>query len=635
MSWLSAGLSGLLLASLTAAYSVPLHSRAEDVDLFPTVKRYAAIGDSYSAGIGAGTERNEEGAKSCHRFDESYPSILDQDERLGGHDAHEFTYLACSGDESPQVLEQAKKLQGEYDLITISAGGNDLGFSDIVQSCIYRIFTAQDCEEPLQTAELALENKKFEKNIELLLNEAKKHLAKGGQIYYTGYGKFFNADTTQCNKVDWSLTPSSKTAKLDQRLRERTNKLVDRLNDKLAGWVDKAGGKFVNYDQYTGGWLQRFCDEGVKETRPWVDNGEDAWNQMWFQMRLGVDALKNAAIEMRKKRGVKTSDDLDDYQPEEMKFSDLDTRGLPVGALKVFHPTPVLNAFISNLIVQMMVERRARDKDVDVSIEKVPLKAEKGTCKVDLDTDSDGAGDSVEEDKVVCNSEDRRAISGSEFFQNIQDVCDGVEDRFKSKDWPYSVHTMSQGTIVELNIKKQRSDAKLPNKEQCITYLKKTLDDCRKGKKWKKGGYVIHDGIKYESVIRLRDHLWCENGKADLSANEKFDVSTYKGIAEDWCDSGITRKAGESVSAFTHSSPIPTAQIKLSISMSDNQDGCLGPKEYKPSKEECVDKFMKLLGDCKEKDGKSYGAGGVFDTPSGCVTYDVNGWKKKDFVNGK
>ncbi|PLB36793.1 SGNH/GDSL hydrolase family protein [Aspergillus candidus] len=615
MPSVSASLAALLLALLPAAYSTPLVPRLEVKDYYPQIKRLAAIGDSYSAGIGAGKQRSEAGAGDCYRYDESYPSLLNQDGRLGGSDGHDFTYLSCSGDESPQILEQAKKLDGEYDLITISAGGNDLGFSEIVQSCIYRAVFWKDCEKPLKQAEKVLESKEFEKNIKALLKESKKHLSRDGQMYYTGYGKFFNAETTQCNDVDWTLVPEYKPTKLDQKLRERTNKIVNALNEKLNGWVGEAGGKFVNYDKYTEGWLQRFCDEGVTERNPWSDHEDDAWNQMWFQVRFGADDLKKRALELRKKRGTKTSDDLDDYKPEEGKFSDIDQRSLPVELLKVFHPTPVLNTFISNLIVLMVAERQARTENPDISLEKVALEVEEGTCKNDQ-----------EEDKVKCNSEDRRAIKNGEFLDHINNLCEEVESRLKRKDdWPYLLHAESYGPLVELNIKKEKSDAKLPDKEKCKTYLKKTLDDCRKGKEWKKGGSIIHDGIKYESAVRVNDHLWCQNASADLSDYVQLELSKYKEAAEDFCGSDISRKAGKEVDKFTSSLPSLSSKINLSINMGDSQGGCLGPKEYKPSKEECVEKFMKIVGNCKEKDGKSYGAGGTFDTPKGCVDYRAEG----------
>lgn len=127
MGGLSLGnLALLLLGSLPAVYSTSLRARDDVVigDL-SGIKKFAAIGDSYSAGIGAGHVRTEPGSIDCSRYNESYPSFLDINSHLGGSSAHTFDYLSCSGDESPAIKEQAERLGNDYDLITISAGGMD------------------------------------------------------------------------------------------------------------------------------------------------------------------------------------------------------------------------------------------------------------------------------------------------------------------------------------------------------------------------------------------------------------------------------------------------------------------------------------------------------------------------------
>lgn len=113
-----------LLISLPSVYPIS-HCARHNVAIedLSGIKKFAAIGDSYSAGIGAGQVRTEPGSGDCSRYDESYPSLLDINGHLGGSDAHTFTYLSCSGDESPAIKEQAEKLGDDYDLITISAGG--------------------------------------------------------------------------------------------------------------------------------------------------------------------------------------------------------------------------------------------------------------------------------------------------------------------------------------------------------------------------------------------------------------------------------------------------------------------------------------------------------------------------------
>ncbi|KAF5856227.1 hypothetical protein ETB97_007680 [Aspergillus alliaceus] len=303
-----------------------LHWRYDD---FSGIKKFAAIGDSYSAGIGAGEVLKGDDNARCSRYDPSYPSIMNRDVRMGGSAAHEFTYLSCSGDESPAIWEQAKKLDKDYDLITISAGGNDLGFSDIVQNCIYQVsvITETYCSDSLDHAQDVLQSQEFENNIHKLLKEAGKHLSSSGSIYYTGYGIFFNNETTACNNITWSVANFGKHHQyLTQELRTQMNDLVLSLNAKLDKWVTAAGYMFLDYEDDSQGLLGRFCDEGVNEhhalnteTILWTPR----WYSMWFSNPLPPQPVS----------------DSDEHKDRSL---------IPDVIAKWFHPMPITNYFIAN-----------------------------------------------------------------------------------------------------------------------------------------------------------------------------------------------------------------------------------------------------------------------------------------------
>lgn len=82
---------------------------------FSWIKKWAAIGDSYAAGIGAGKSL---GAGSCSRYDASYPSYLNGENGFGSG-GRDFDFLACSGAKSPQILEKqvSTMKDGDYDVI--------------------------------------------------------------------------------------------------------------------------------------------------------------------------------------------------------------------------------------------------------------------------------------------------------------------------------------------------------------------------------------------------------------------------------------------------------------------------------------------------------------------------------------
>lgn len=124
----------------------------DDPSDFSWVKRWAAIGDSYTAGIGAGRPLGKlsDGENLdvdvqpgkiflnislpnlqisghdnwyCARYDMSYPMIIS---RHLGPQVEDFQYAACSGDRAGQIYQQAKQIEGDLDLVMMTAGGNDL-----------------------------------------------------------------------------------------------------------------------------------------------------------------------------------------------------------------------------------------------------------------------------------------------------------------------------------------------------------------------------------------------------------------------------------------------------------------------------------------------------------------------------
>lgn len=123
----------LLLAFLSAY--LPQAARAEELDL-SFIERWAAIGDSFTAGIGSGNQLGNmvtlDETWKCSRFSYSYPQIVNQ---ALGSSVKDFQYLACSGDRTDGIEKQAKALKGELDLVVLTAGGNDLCLVSRIHRC--------------------------------------------------------------------------------------------------------------------------------------------------------------------------------------------------------------------------------------------------------------------------------------------------------------------------------------------------------------------------------------------------------------------------------------------------------------------------------------------------------------------
>jgi lysophospholipase L1-like esterase len=114
----AAGLASLVMASGLAA------APAQAVD---KVDYYAALGDSYAAGQGAGPYLD-----NCFRSDNAYSELADALKTV-----KVATNSACTGNKTQDVVEtQLGQLNRKTDLVTITAGGNNIGFGDIVGYCL-------------------------------------------------------------------------------------------------------------------------------------------------------------------------------------------------------------------------------------------------------------------------------------------------------------------------------------------------------------------------------------------------------------------------------------------------------------------------------------------------------------------
>ncbi|TKA83605.1 hypothetical protein B0A55_00387 [Friedmanniomyces simplex] len=97
---------------------------------------YAAFGDSFSAGIGAGeffTGSADNQDNACARMKDSYPNQIVEARSLKGNAPH-FDFLACSGDVLDDIDGQVSKLLGNLvDVASVSISGNESNFGNVVR----------------------------------------------------------------------------------------------------------------------------------------------------------------------------------------------------------------------------------------------------------------------------------------------------------------------------------------------------------------------------------------------------------------------------------------------------------------------------------------------------------------------
>ncbi|MGA8113812.1 MAG: SGNH/GDSL hydrolase family protein [Actinocatenispora sp.] len=109
-----------LAAVVTATLSLSAPASAASGD------NYVALGDSYSSGVGTGSESGD-----CLRSDAAYPGLW-----ASANAPASYTSVACSGATTTDVNNsQLSALSSSTTLVSITIGGNDVGFSDIMTTC--------------------------------------------------------------------------------------------------------------------------------------------------------------------------------------------------------------------------------------------------------------------------------------------------------------------------------------------------------------------------------------------------------------------------------------------------------------------------------------------------------------------
>ncbi|MFJ5224790.1 SGNH/GDSL hydrolase family protein [Streptomyces sp. NPDC088400] len=125
LSRITAFSSSLLVAAVLALTGAVSAQAAQSAAV-----DYVALGDSYSSGLGSGGYDSASGA--CKRTPKAYPALW-----AAAHSPSTFAFTACSGARTGDVTAgQLAPLGAATDLVSISIGGNDAGFADVMTTCV-------------------------------------------------------------------------------------------------------------------------------------------------------------------------------------------------------------------------------------------------------------------------------------------------------------------------------------------------------------------------------------------------------------------------------------------------------------------------------------------------------------------
>ena len=208
----------------------------------PTAERYVALGDSYSAGTGAGSYGLGRG---CQRSRRAYPALV-----AARRPRLELVFAACAGATTADVLRrQVSRVDENTRVVTITIGGNDAGFAVVIGSCAQ---SGAACAPAIEHARRFIGDE-LPARLDAVYAAIRRR-APGAKVVVLGYPRLFGA--TPCGAASFFTR-----AELTQ-----LNRAADLLRDTIRARVTAAGDGFAFRDA-----VAPFAGHEICSRRPWLN----------------------------------------------------------------------------------------------------------------------------------------------------------------------------------------------------------------------------------------------------------------------------------------------------------------------------------------------------------------------------
>ncbi len=207
---------------------------------------YVALGDSYSSGVGAGSYSDG----SCAQSARAYPVLWTN----ASHPAS-FANETCSGATTSTVLSsQLGALSSATTLVSITIGGNDIGFSSVMITCV--LLSTSACVSAVDAAELVAKTT-LPGELNSVLSAIRKH-APNAKVVILNYPQFYD------------LSRSKGCIGLSTTDRTDLNQGASILDSQIEAAADRYSDTFVDVNPRFAG--HQICDsDSYLNSVDWLD----------------------------------------------------------------------------------------------------------------------------------------------------------------------------------------------------------------------------------------------------------------------------------------------------------------------------------------------------------------------------
>ncbi|GAT74514.1 SGNH/GDSL hydrolase family protein [Microbacterium hydrocarbonoxydans] len=202
----------------------------------PANVAYAALGDSFAAGQGAGSYLNT----TCYVSSKGYPALIDADRKIDL-----VSRPACSGSSTLEVVSvQVPQVPATASRVTLTAGGNDVGFGAVMQNC-FIIVNNSACSQAIAAGDAMVQDGTVTNRIAAAVN-AIRAKAPNAKIIVTGYPRLFEPTVTRAYA-------------------QQVNTSTTALNAAIRAGAQSAGAVFVDVEG-------AFTGHGIGSASPWIND---------------------------------------------------------------------------------------------------------------------------------------------------------------------------------------------------------------------------------------------------------------------------------------------------------------------------------------------------------------------------
>jgi lysophospholipase L1-like esterase len=218
--------------------------------------RYVALGDSYASGTGTRTYFDT----NCQRSVYAYPSLVDTQ-----RPNTDLVFAACSGAKTGDVLNnQVSSLNAATNIVTITIGGNDAGFSSVITQCA--LPWPWSCGSHITNAQNYIRNT-LPGQLNNVYNQIKSR-SPSATVVVLGYPRLFMG--IDCNAGTFFSTDEM----------TKLNQTADLLRDTTRGRAQAAGFTFKDA-------IPPFTGHAVCSSSEWINGLSNPVGESYHPNRTG------------------------------------------------------------------------------------------------------------------------------------------------------------------------------------------------------------------------------------------------------------------------------------------------------------------------------------------------------------